>query len=103
MRTTKCIHELRGGEAKCNGGGYDGCACGPYTVADFKAAEEATWTRTVGVTKYRPCTDPADLVGAIVMNADVDALYLENRVTHRKFVVSLQVAYGDAVEEYKSA
>lgn len=29
-----CRHELRGQESKCNGGGYDGCACGRYTKAD---------------------------------------------------------------------
>lgn len=29
-RDTRCLHEQAGREARCNGGGYDGCACGPY-------------------------------------------------------------------------
>lgn len=98
-----CIHELRGGEAKCNGGGYDGCACGPYNVADYKRIEELSWNRTVGTTKYR-VAEPSDIVGARVMNADIDAVYLSKGAgaAERKFVVSLQVAYGDAIQEYKS-
>jgi hypothetical protein len=29
-----CIHT----PARCNGGGYDGCACGPYQREDAEAA-----------------------------------------------------------------
>ena len=29
-----CREELRGRPGRCNGGGYDGCACGPYSAAD---------------------------------------------------------------------
>lgn len=29
-----CRHRLRGEESHCNGGGYDGCACGPYDQTD---------------------------------------------------------------------
>lgn len=100
MSGNPCRETLRGREAKCNGGAYDGCACGPYNVADYKALEELSWKRTVGTTKYRPAS-PSDIVGAKVMNADYDQMFLEHPGTHRKFVVSLQVAYGDAVEEYR--
>lgn len=30
---TRCIYERAGGIARCNGGGYDGCACGPYDAS----------------------------------------------------------------------
>lgn len=43
--TTPCLHQLRGGEAKCNGGGYDGCACGEYTQDDFAALMQGGWKR----------------------------------------------------------
>lgn len=29
-RDTRCLHAQAGREARCNGGAYDGCACGPY-------------------------------------------------------------------------
>lgn len=102
MTDKPCREELRGGEARCNGGAYDGCACGPYNVADYKKMEELSWTRKVGTTKYRRA-EASDIVGAKVMNADCDAVYLEkgSGAARRQFVISLQVAYGDAIQEYK--
>lgn len=34
-----CREELRGKKSKCNGGGYDGCACGRYNEKDLAEVE----------------------------------------------------------------
>lgn len=38
-----CRHLLCGEESRCNGGGYDGCACGPYTARDQSLMRELAY------------------------------------------------------------
>lgn len=53
--------------------------------------------RKVGTTEYRT-VGPADIVGSVVMNADVDAIYLSH--TPRQFVVYLN-GQGEPIQEYR--